>query len=83
MRWLLSFLLLGLLSIVHAISSSGNRLLVVLDDLAEKAKYSKYIADLEGMRIALAQLALRFLDRADICDYRERIFYHIRITKKR
>ncbi len=64
MRWLLSFLLLGLLSVVEAVSSSGNRLLVVLDDLAEKAKYSKYIADLEGMRIALAQLALRFLQQS-------------------
>lgn len=54
MRWLLSFLLLGLLSIVHAVSSSGNKLLVVIDELADKAKYSKYIADLEGMRIAVA-----------------------------
>lgn len=49
MRWLLSFLLLGLLSVVQALSSSGNKLLVLLDDAAEKSKYSKYIADLEGM----------------------------------
>lgn len=33
---------------VQAASSSGNRLLVVLEELAEKSKYSKYIADLEG-----------------------------------
>jgi hypothetical protein len=51
MRWLLSFLLLGLLSIVQAASSSGNRLLVVLEELAEKSKYSKYLGDLEGMGI--------------------------------
>jgi oligosaccharyltransferase complex subunit beta len=48
MRWLLSFLLLGFLSVVHAVSSSGNKLLVVLEELADKAKYSKYLADLEG-----------------------------------
>lgn len=53
MRWLLSFLLLGLLSIVQAASSSGNKLLVVLEELAEKSKYSKYLADLEGRRIAI------------------------------
>jgi oligosaccharyltransferase complex subunit beta len=48
MRWLLSFLLLGLLSVVQALSSSGNNLLVVLEELAEKSQYSKYLADLEG-----------------------------------
>jgi hypothetical protein len=49
MRWLLSFLLLGLLSVVHAVSSNGNKLLVVLEELADKAKYSKYLADLESV----------------------------------
>ena len=48
MRWLLSFLLFALLGIVHAISSSGNRLLVVNEEPAEKDKYSKFWADLEG-----------------------------------
>lgn len=48
MRWLLSFLLLGLLGVVRALSSGGNNLLVILEELAEKSKYSKYLADLEG-----------------------------------
>jgi oligosaccharyltransferase complex subunit beta len=48
MRWIISFLLLGLLAVVQAVSSSGNKLLVVLEDLAEKSKYSKYLGDLEG-----------------------------------
>jgi len=52
MRWLLSFLLLGLFSVVHAVSSSGNKLLVVLEELADKAKYSKYLADLESAYIS-------------------------------
>jgi hypothetical protein len=48
MRWFLSFLLLGLFAAVNALSSSGNRLLVVLEELEEKGKYSKFLGDLEG-----------------------------------
>ena len=48
MRWLLSFLLLTLLSLVQALSSSGNRLLVVIEEASEKSKYSKFWNDLEG-----------------------------------
>lgn len=48
MRWFLSFLLLGLFVAVNALSSSGNRLLVVLEELGEKEKYSKFLGDLEG-----------------------------------
>jgi oligosaccharyltransferase complex subunit beta len=49
MRWLISFLLFGLLAAVQAASSSGNKLLVVLEELADKTKYSKYVKDLEGL----------------------------------
>ncbi len=49
MRWSISLLLLGLLGLVQALSSSGSRLLVVLEDLADKSKYSKFLGDLEGM----------------------------------
>jgi len=49
MRWLFSLLLLALLAVVEAVSSSGNKLLVVLEELADKTKYSKYFGDLEGM----------------------------------
>lgn len=52
MRWILSFLLLGLLAVVQAVSSSGNKLLVVLEELAEKSKYSKYLGDLEGTELS-------------------------------
>ncbi|KAI8632848.1 Dolichyl-diphosphooligosaccharide--protein glycosyltransferase subunit WBP1 [Xylariaceae sp. FL1651] len=48
MRSLVSFLVLLLVAAVQAISSSGNRLLVVLEDVAEKANYSKFLGDLEG-----------------------------------
>jgi oligosaccharyltransferase complex subunit beta len=52
MRWLLSFVLFGFLAAVHALSSSGTRLLVVLEDAAEKDEYSMFWGDLEG-RFAL------------------------------
>jgi hypothetical protein len=63
MRWLLSFLLLGLLSVVHAVSSSGNKLLVILEELADKGKYSKYLGDLESAYISLklASSVLQFV----------------------
>ncbi|KAI1194260.1 Dolichyl-diphosphooligosaccharide--protein glycosyltransferase subunit WBP1 [Nemania serpens] len=49
MRSLVSFLLLVLAAAVQAISSDGgNRLLVILEDVAEKDGYSKFIGDLEG-----------------------------------
>jgi hypothetical protein len=47
MRWLLSFLLLGFWgACVHALSSSGSRLLVVLEE--DKSLYSTFWADLKG-----------------------------------
>lgn len=49
MLWLFSFLLLALLGAVQALSSSGSRVLVVLEDAADKAKYSHFLEDLEGM----------------------------------
>lgn len=33
---------------MQAASSSGDKLLVVIEELAEKSKYSKYLGDLEG-----------------------------------
>ncbi|KAJ8122128.1 hypothetical protein ONZ43_g1599 [Nemania bipapillata] len=49
MRSLVSFLLLVLAAAVQAISSNGgNRLLVILEDVAEKDGYSKFLGDLEG-----------------------------------
>ncbi len=49
MRYSLPLLLLGLVNLVQAISISGNRLLVVIEEAAEKIKYSTLWKDLEGM----------------------------------
>ncbi|KAI1141105.1 Dolichyl-diphosphooligosaccharide-protein glycosyltransferase 48kDa subunit [Hypoxylon sp. FL0543] len=48
MKSLISLFVLLWAALVHAISSSGDRLLVVLDDVAEKEGYSKFLGDLEG-----------------------------------
>lgn len=52
MRCLITLLLLTLLAAVQAVSTAGNRLLVVLEETAERSKYSKFWEDLEG-RIAV------------------------------
>ncbi|KAI9732924.1 MAG: oligosaccharyl transferase glycoprotein complex, beta subunit [Claussenomyces sp. TS43310] len=54
MRWSPTLLLLGWLSVVTALSSSGNRLMVVLEELAEKTKYSKFFGDLEARGFKLS-----------------------------
>jgi hypothetical protein len=48
MKVLLSLLLLGLLSLVSAVSVTGKRLLVVLEDVEEKVKYQRFLEDLKG-----------------------------------
>lgn len=53
MRWLFSFLLLALLGVVQAVSYTGSRLLVVLEDAGEREKYSVFLGDLEGMLFSL------------------------------
>ena len=53
MRWLLSFLFVSLPSLIQALSSSGSRLLVAIEDAAEKEKYSRFWADLEGALLTL------------------------------
>ncbi len=48
MRCFLPLLLLSLLAAVQAASTAGSRLLVVLEETADKGLYSKFWADLEG-----------------------------------
>lgn len=49
MRWLVSFCALTLLGLIHALSSAGNRLLVVIEEAVDREKYSQFWGDLEGM----------------------------------
>ncbi|KAK3330482.1 oligosaccharyl transferase-like protein [Apodospora peruviana] len=54
MRSLLSVLLVVFVAVVSAISTTGDRLLVILEDVADKASYSTFLGDLEsrGFKIA-------------------------------
>lgn len=49
MSSLLSLFVFLFAAVVSAISTSGNRLLVILDDVAEKESYSKFLGDLESL----------------------------------
>jgi oligosaccharyltransferase complex subunit beta len=51
MRQFLSFLVLAFIGLVQALSSTGSRLLVVLEEATDKALYSKFWSDLEGWLI--------------------------------
>lgn len=46
---LFSFLVLALLGVVQALSSTGRRLLVVVEEAPEKAKYSTLWEDLKSL----------------------------------
>lgn len=48
MRWLFSFLLFAILGAVQAVSYTGKRLLVVLEEQSEREKYSVFLEDLSG-----------------------------------
>ena len=48
MKWLFSFIVLAIAAVVQAASSTGNRLLVVLEEQAEREKYSVFLEDLAG-----------------------------------
>ena len=48
MRWLLYLLFLGLSGLVQGLSSGGDRLLVVIEEAAERSKYSQLWSDLKG-----------------------------------
>ncbi|KAL2132912.1 hypothetical protein VTI74DRAFT_3161 [Chaetomium olivicolor] len=54
MRSLFSVFVFLLTAVVSALSTSGNRLLVILDDFADKENYSKFLGDLEGRGFQLS-----------------------------
>ena len=48
MRYFFLCLFATLISLAQALSSTGVRLLIVIEEAAERAKYSQLWADLEG-----------------------------------
>lgn len=61
MRWLVSFCVLALLGLVRALSSAGNRLLVVIEEAGDRDKYSQFWGDLEGMLPLLSYTKLMLI----------------------
>lgn len=53
MRSLLSFGVLLWVAVVSALSTTGNRLLAVFDDIADKTSYSKFLEDVQGRGFTL------------------------------
>lgn len=51
MKFVLSCLLLFLAAVAQALSVTGDRLLSIWEDPEDQKLYSKFIGDLEGMRI--------------------------------
>jgi oligosaccharyltransferase complex subunit beta len=49
MRLPLAGLVLGLTTVVAALSATGNKLLVIAEDAADKDKYSQFLAGVESM----------------------------------
>ncbi|KAL8657973.1 MAG: hypothetical protein Q9226_001383 [Calogaya cf. arnoldii] len=76
-------LCLALFSAVHALSSTGNRLLVVTEDsAADKAKYSAFWSDLESRGYRLAFEAPKN-DKLALFKHGERAFDHILLLPTR
>ena len=55
MRWLILCLLLAFVGLAQALSSSGSRLLVVLEEAADKPLFSQLWGDLEGQTALVEQ----------------------------
>lgn len=51
MHWFPQLLCLALLGYAQALSSSGNRVLVVTEQVSDKEKYSKFWGDLESINV--------------------------------
>lgn len=82
MRLFLSFLLLIWSGISQALSSSGNRLLVVLDELTEKDNYSILFGDLESRGFTISYDTPKS-DKLALFELGERAYDHLLILPSR
>lgn len=76
MHWLSHLICLALLGLARALSSSGNRLLVVSEQPSENEKYSKFWGDLEGRGYKLSFQSPKD-DKLSLFQHGERAFDHI------
>ncbi|KAJ5649573.1 uncharacterized protein N7484_003296 [Penicillium longicatenatum] len=78
MRWYLALLVCALMAAVNALSSSGSRLLVVLDDTTDKSAYSILWSDLEGRGYDLSFESPKS-DKLSLFEHGERAYDHLLI----
>ncbi|KAJ5689167.1 hypothetical protein N7462_003559 [Penicillium macrosclerotiorum] len=78
MRWCLALLLCGFLAAVNALSSSGSRLLVVLDETTEKSLFSTFWSDLEARGYDLSFESPKS-DKLSLFEHGERAYDHLLI----
>ncbi|KAJ5573676.1 uncharacterized protein N7459_008103 [Penicillium hispanicum] len=78
MRWCLALLLCCFLAAVNALSSSGSRLLVVLDDSTEKSLYSTLWSDLKARGYDVTFESPRS-DKLSLFEHGERAYDHLLI----
>ncbi|KAI9884060.1 MAG: hypothetical protein M1823_004150 [Watsoniomyces obsoletus] len=76
MRWLTSFLLSLVLGLATAISTTGNRVLVVLEESTEQTKYSKFWGDLESRGYKLVFESPKN-DKLSLFQLGERVYDHV------
>ncbi|GJC82681.1 dolichyl-diphosphooligosaccharide--protein glycosyltransferase subunit wbp1 [Colletotrichum liriopes] len=76
MRSLLSLCLLFLAAAVHAVSVTGGRLLAILDDVAEKEGYSKFLGDLESRGFSITYETPKS-DSLQLFKLGERVYDHV------
>ncbi|KAJ5304125.1 uncharacterized protein N7443_003785 [Penicillium atrosanguineum] len=76
MRWCLALLLCCFLAAVNALSSSGSRLLVVLDDSTEKSSFSTLWSDLEGRGYDVSFESPKS-DKLSLFEHGERAYDHL------
>ncbi|KAJ5992450.1 hypothetical protein N7451_008174 [Penicillium sp. IBT 35674x] len=78
MRWYLALLVSAFVAAVNALSSSGSRLLVVLDDTTDKSAYSILWSDLEGRGYDLSFESPKS-DKLSLFEHGERAYDHLLI----
>lgn len=76
MRWLLNLLFITLLGLVQGLSSTGSRLLVVVEESSETAKYSTFWDDLQDRGYKLTFESPKN-DKLALFQHGERAFDHI------
>ncbi|KAL9127957.1 MAG: hypothetical protein Q9217_003270 [Psora testacea] len=76
MKWFWTLLFVTTFGLGRALSSTGNRLLVIIEEAAERAKYSEFWGDLEGRGYKITFESPKS-EKLSLFQHGERIFDHL------